>query len=44
MNLTHPSVRLIIAECNAAMLLRNQTAYVLATAWHETGRFKYMRE
>jgi len=44
MNLTHPSVRLLIAECNAQGLLRNQCAYVLGTAWHETGAFKYMRE
>lgn len=44
MDLTHPSVRLIIAECNAASLLRNQCAYVLGTAWHETGQFKWMRE
>src|SRR5919108_752792 len=44
MNLTHPSVRLIVRTCDQAGLLRNQCAYVLATAWHETARFKYMRE
>lgn len=25
-------------------MLGNQCAYILATAWHETGRYKYMRE
>lgn len=30
--------RLIIAESKAAGLLRNQTAYVLATSYHETAR------
>lgn len=44
MNLTHPSVRLLVAECRAHGLLRNECAYVLGTAWHETGAFKYMRE
>lgn len=44
MNLAHPAVRLLIAECNQQGLLRNQTAYVLSTAYHETGAFKYMRE
>ncbi|HWK14656.1 MAG TPA: carboxypeptidase [Rhizobiaceae bacterium] len=38
------SARLIVAECVKQDLLRNQCAYVLATAWHETGAFKYMRE
>lgn len=44
MKLTHPSVRLIIDACRKAGLLRNQTAYVLASAHWETGNFKYMRE
>lgn len=44
MDLSHPSTKLIIAECRANDLLRNQCAYVLATAWHETGRYKFMRE
>ncbi|PAP93980.1 hypothetical protein [Mesorhizobium wenxiniae] len=44
MDLKHPSARLIVAECKAEGLLRNQCAYVLGTAWHETGAFKYMRE
>ena len=38
------SARLIVAECVKQDLLRNQCAYVLATAWHETGAFKYMRD
>jgi len=44
MNLDHPSARLIVQTCQKAGLLRNQAAYVLATAWHETGGFKWMRE
>jgi len=44
MDLSHPSTKLLIDECKAAGLLRNQCAYVLATAWHETGRYRYMRE
>lgn len=40
----HPSAQLIIAECNRQNLPRTHIAYVLATAWHETGQFKYMRE
>lgn len=44
MNLTHPSVRLLIAECKKEGLLRNQAAYVLGTAHFETGQFKWMRE
>lgn len=44
MDLKHPSARLIVSECKAEGLLRNQCAYVLATAWHETGAYKYMRE
>lgn len=44
MNLSHPSTRLIISACQNDGLLRNQCAYVLATAWHETGAYKYMRE
>jgi len=44
MDLTHPNTRLLIDECKKAGLLRNQCAYVLATAWHETGTYRYMRE
>ncbi len=44
MDLTHASARLIIDACMKHGLLRNETAYVLGTAWHESGRFKYMRE
>jgi len=44
MNLSHPSTRLLILACLNEGLLRNQCAYVLATAWHETGAYKYMRE
>ncbi|RWO20441.1 MAG: hypothetical protein E5Y16_02980 [Mesorhizobium sp.] len=44
MDLKHPSARLIVSECKAEGLLRNQCAYVLGTAWHETGAYKYMRE
>lgn len=44
MDLIHPSAQLIIATCRMAGLLRNQVAYVLATAWHESGRYRYMRE
>ncbi len=39
------SASLILAECKRHGLLRNQTAYVLATAEHETGgTFKPVRE
>jgi len=44
MDLAHPSTRLIIAECHAQGLLRNECAYVLGTARHETGAYRYMRE
>lgn len=44
MDLTHDSARLIIDACLKHGLLCNQAAYVLGTAWHESGRFKYMRE
>jgi putative chitinase len=44
MDLNKGHTRLIIAECQKHGLLRNQTAYVLATVWHETGRYRYMRE
>lgn len=44
MNLDHPSARLIVLTCQKKGLLRNQAAYVLATAWHETGGFKWTRE
>lgn len=44
MDLSHPSTRLLIDACSKAGLLRNQCAYVLATAWHETGRYRWMHE
>lgn len=44
MNLSHPSTRLLVDLCKQEGLLRNQCAYVLATAWHETGAYRYMRE
>lgn len=37
MNLNVGDTQLIIAEAAKGGLLRNQLAYVLATAWHETG-------
>ena len=43
-SLAHPSTRLLIDACKAEGLPRNQCAYVLATAWHESGRYQYMRE
>jgi hypothetical protein len=36
MNLTTGDTRLLIDTCKKYKLLRNQCAYVLATAWHET--------
>lgn len=44
MDLNHPSARLLVNVCRANGLLRNQAAYVLASAHHETGGFKWMRE
>ena len=44
MDLEQGHTPLIVSECRKHGLLRNQCAYVLATAWHETGRYKYMRE
>lgn len=45
MKLDIGDTRLIIAECQSRALLRNQTAYVLATAYHETARtMKPVRE
>lgn len=38
MNLDIGHTRALIAECKAQGLLRNQCAYVLATAWWETAR------
>lgn len=35
---------LIIAKCRQEGVLRNQCAYILATAWHETLKYRYMRE
>ncbi|ARO14450.1 hypothetical protein BVG79_01104 [Ketogulonicigenium robustum] len=36
--------RRIIIVAREQRLTRAQTAYVLATAWHETGAFKWLRE
>jgi len=45
MDLSHGDGRLIIAACKKHGLLRNQCAYVLATAYHETaGTMKPVRE
>lgn len=45
MNLTLGDTRLIIAACKKEGLLRNQAAYVLATAYHETAHtMKPVRE
>jgi hypothetical protein len=44
-NLDLGDTRLIVAACKDAGLLRNQVAYVLATAYHETARrMKPVRE
>lgn len=40
----HPYEQLIIDACANAGLLRNQAAYCLATAKHETGNFRWLRE
>ena len=45
MDLKTGDTRLIIDACKQHGLLRNQTAYVLATAWHETAHtMKTVRE
>lgn len=44
MNLSHPSARMIVSYCQAKGVPLTQAAYCLATAWHETARFRYMRE
>ena len=44
LSLASDSARLIVAECKRQGLLRNECAYVLATAKHESGNFRYMRE
>lgn len=44
MDINHPSAKLIVDRCKQSGLLRNQAAYVLATAWHESARFRFMRE
>lgn len=44
MDLKQGHTPLIVSECRRRGVLRNQCAYILATAWHETGRYKYMRE
>lgn len=43
-SLAHPSTHILIAACTTEGLLRRQCAYLLATAWHESGQFQYMRE
>lgn len=43
-SLDHPYTHLILDECRSTGLLRNQAAYVLATAHHETGRYKWLKE
>lgn len=44
MDLQKGHTPLIIAECKRRSVLRNQCAYILATAWHETGKYRWMRE
>ena len=44
MDLLHPMTQMIVAACLQAGLLRNQAAYCLATAHHQSGQYKYMRE
>lgn len=45
MNLDHGDTRLIIETCKQHGLLRNQAAYVLSTAWHESAHtMKPVRE
>lgn len=44
MDLTKGHTSLIVSECRKRGVLRNQCAYILATAWHETGRYRHMRE
>lgn len=44
MDLKQGHTPVIVSECLARGVLRNQCAYILATAWHETGRYRHMRE
>lgn len=44
MNITHPLARMIIDYCRDYGVSLNQAAYILGTAHHETGGFKYLRE
>lgn len=44
MDLNKGHSKLIVEECKRAGVLRNQCAYILGTAWHETGRYRFMRE
>ncbi|HWK64113.1 MAG TPA: hypothetical protein VNS34_04190 [Rhizobiaceae bacterium] len=44
MDLKQGHTPLIVSECLKRGILRNQCAYILATAWHETGQYRYMRE
>lgn len=44
MDLNHAYTKLILDECKKQGLLRNQAAYILATARHESGEYKWLRE
>ena len=44
MNLDRSYIRDIIAMCQNRKLSRQQCAYVLATAWHETGGMRWLKE
>lgn len=44
MDLNRGHTPLIVSECKRRNVLRNQCAYILATAWHESGRYRWMRE
>lgn len=44
MNIEHASAKLITNYCRTYGCTLEQCAYILATAWHETGRFRWMRE
>lgn len=44
MDLNHAYTKLILDECRKHGILRNQAAYILATARHESGEYKWLRE
>ena len=44
MDLNKGHTPLIVSECKKRRVLCNQCAYILATAHHETGGYRYMRE